>query len=141
MKTNILYSLFLLFTVSLYAQQVPVTYDELPKQAKDFLTKHFTEKVHHTIKEVNNRDVVYDVVMNDDTEIKFSQVGRWQMVDGKNKKIPYTILQMPIAEYVKSTHPKNYIVKITKTELNYLVTLNNGINLTFDVQGIYTKTN
>ncbi|GGB74367.1 hypothetical protein GCM10007424_12850 [Flavobacterium suaedae] len=140
MKKNILLILSLLFAVTLYAQEVPITYKELPQQAQKFIVKNFTDDFSFAIKEVYRGKVIYTATLEDDTKITFDEVGDWETVTGKNKKIPYSFIQMPIKEYVKINYPEKYIVKIKRTDLNYIITLNNNIDLTFDAQGIYTRT-
>ena len=140
MKRTILFILSLFLTVSLYAQEVPLTYKELPQQAQKFINKNFTDAFSFAIKEVYRGKVVYTATLEDDTKITFDEVGEWETVTGKDKKIPYSFIQMPIKEYVKINYPEEYIVKIKQTDLNYIITLNSNIELTFDAQGIYTKT-
>ncbi|WP_294824578.1 PepSY-like domain-containing protein [uncultured Flavobacterium sp.] len=140
MKTKLLYTVFtLIVSLALYAQEVPVLENDLPAEAKSFLKDHFKSGFHHAIKEVRNRKVTYDVVLNDNTEIEFTEAGRWKDVDGKGKAIPYTFLQKQILDYVKQTYPNEAITGIELDDSEYEVSLSNGMDLKFNARGVFVK--
>ncbi len=140
MKTKILYvAAAFMCSIVLTAQEVPVMEKELPAEAQTFLKEHFKSGFHHAIKEVANRKVTYDVVLDDTTEIEFTEVGRWKEVDGKGKAIPYTFLQMQILDYVKQTYPGQAITKIELEDSEYEIGLSNGMDLKFNSRGVFVK--
>ena len=140
MKTKLLYAIAaFMFSAAFYAQEVPVMENDLPAEAKAFLKDHFKSGFHHAIKEVANRKVTYDVVLNDNTEIGFTEAGRWKEVDGKGKGIPSTFLQPQIIDYIKQTYPGQPITGIELDDLGYEVSLGNGMDLKFNVRGVFVK--
>ncbi|MCW4467503.1 PepSY-like domain-containing protein [Flavobacterium sp. MFBS3-15] len=140
MRTKLLYAVAAFsFTITFYAQEVPVLEKDLPAEARTFLKDHFKSGFHHAIKEVANRKVTYDVVLNDNTEIEFTEAGRWKDVDGKCKAIPYTFLQPQILDYVKQTYPGQPITGIELEDSEYEVTLGNGMDLKFNARGVFVK--
>jgi hypothetical protein len=140
MKTKLLYIIAALFcTVFLHAQEVPVNYQDIPAEAKTFLKDHFKSDFHHAIKEVSRRKVKYTAVLNDKTEIEFTEAGRWKEVDGKGSQIPYSFIQKQIVDYVKQQYPGQAIVKIELENSEYEVGLSNNLDLKFDSRGVFVK--
>jgi hypothetical protein len=138
MKTK-LFFLFAFITFNCMGQEVPVKFNELPRVAQDFINKYFPDNFHHGIKEVESRKITYTVFMNDDTEIEFTEAGRWTEIEGDNNKIPYTFIQKPILDYIKQNYPKQFITKIELEQTGYDVELDNGIDLEFDASGLFIK--
>lgn len=141
MKSNFLLiiAVFFLQSLSLNAQETPVTHSELPKEARNFLSKHFKSPFHHAIKEMDNRKVEYDVMLEDGTKIEFSETGKWKEVDGNSKALPTSFIQKTILDYVKVNYPKEQIIKIERTDFKYEVDLNNGLELEFNAKGDFVK--
>lgn len=140
MKTKVLTAIIAFFAVvSLYAQQVPLQHTQLPQEAKTFLKEHFTSGFHHAMKFVDKRVIIYDVFLDNDTEIKFSESGKWIEVDGKNNAIPVSYIQKQILDYIRINHPKETINKMERSDTGYTATLSKGIGLRFDAIGTFTK--
>lgn len=131
----------LLFSVSTYAQEVPLQFKELPTSAREFISEHFKSEFHHAVKTVSDKNIKYDVFLDDETAIEFSDAGRWRVVDGKNKPVPYTFIQKQVLDYVKIHHEGDAIVKIQRTDLNYKTKLSSGLDLHFDKLGVFVKIN
>lgn len=129
----------LFFSIGLYAQEAPVQHSQLPAEAKTFLKEHFKSKFHHGIKDVEGREITYDVFLNDDTEIEFTETGRWKSVDGKNKPVPTTFIQKQSLDYIKINYPKESVIKIERSDSGYEAKLSNGLELLFDAMGTFTK--
>lgn len=140
MKTK-LFSMFIMLcaTFSLYSQEVPVEQSQLPAEAKAFLKEHFKSKFHHAIKDVEGRSISYEVVLNDNTEIEFDEAGKWKEVEGKDGPIPTTFIQKQTLDYVKINHPKESIMKIERSPSEYEVKLGNGLEMKFDMMGVFKK--
>lgn len=131
----------LLFSVITYAQEVPLQFKELPTNAQEFISEHFKSEFHHAIKIVIDKNITYQVYLNNETEIDFSDAGRWLVVDGKNKPVPYTFIQKQILDYIKINHEGDAIVKVQRTDLNYKTKLSSGLDLHFDKLGVFVKIN
>lgn len=131
----------IIFSVGIHAQEAPLQFNELPASAREFINQHFTSDFHHAIKTVINKNITYDVFLDDNTEIEFSDTGRWRVVDGKNKAVPHSFIQKQILDYVKIHHEKETIVTVARTDLNYKIKLSTGLDLIFDKVGVFVKTN
>lgn len=142
MKTqHFLTILFFIFSANVKAQETIVQYDQLPAEAKSFIKEHFTSPFHHAIKEVERRKISYEAVLDNDTEIEFSEAGRWVEVDGKGKGIPTSFIQKQIVDYIKINHPKESIIKIEVSDTGYELEVSSGTDLKFDARGTFLKIN
>lgn len=124
-----------LFAISLpaFTQDRPVSYDELPKQAQEFINTHFAnEEVSHI---VLDRDVIsadYSVVFLSGTKLEFDSRGEWKEVETRNSIVPGEIVPQAIAEYVKTNYPNREITEINRNHSYTEVTLKGGLELTFN---------
>ena len=141
MKAQLLLSLIAIFMgiSAVWAQQVPVQFDELPAEAKVFIVNHFKSPFHHAIKEVLDRKITYSAILEDNTEIEFTESGKWAEIDGEGKTIPYTFIQKQIIDYVNIHYPKESITRIELEKSRYETELSNGLNLKFDSRGTFVK--
>lgn len=139
MKSKLFYLFICLITFTGYSQEVPVQLNQIPSKAQSFLEQHFKSEFHHAMKTAMNKKIKYDVFLDDDTEIEFSDAGRWTVVNGKSKAVPYTFIQKQILDYIKIHHEGDAIVKIQRTDLNYKTTLSSGLDLHFDKLGVFVK--
>ncbi|RZJ71645.1 MAG: hypothetical protein EOO45_11715 [Flavobacterium sp.] len=137
--TRITATLILTFSISLSAQEVPVQHSEIPAAAKEFLNEHFKSPFHHAIKDVESRKISYEVVLEDNTEIEFTESGKWKEVDGKRKGIPTTFIQKQTLDYIQKTYPNEAIIKFQTKQRGYEAELSNGLELLFDAQGTFTR--
>lgn len=129
----------LLVCFALSAQEVPVQQSELPAEAKTFLKEHFKSGFRHAIKDVERNNITYEVVLEDATEIEFTEAGRWREVNGKNNPVPTSFIQKPILDYVKQNYSGEAITKIELDNSEYEVELSNGIDLKFDSRGVFRR--
>src|SRR5687768_14028380 len=108
--------LSLFFCITINAQEAPVQFDQLPAEAKSFIKEHFKSPFHHAIKDVGKRSISYEAVLEDNTEIEFTEAGRWIEVDGKGKPVPHSFMQRSIVDYVKINYPAQAITKIERND-------------------------
>jgi hypothetical protein len=138
MKTIVsIISLF--FFVVLNAQETPVTFDQLPAEAKTFIKDNFKSPFHHAIKDVESRSISYEAVLEDNTEIEFTEAGRWVEVDAKGKPVPPSFIQRSIVDYVKINYPTQAITKIERSDTGYKARVTSGTDLKFDARGTFVK--
>lgn len=138
MKT-IVSILSLLFYATVCAQQTPIQFDQLPAEAKSFIKEHFKSPFHHAIKEVEKRSISYEAVLENNTEIEFTETGRWVEVDGKGRPVPLSLVQSPIATYIKINYPAEAITKIKRHDTGYEVEVTSGSDIKFDARGTFIK--
>lgn len=140
MKTKLLFCIFFSFLTTIsFAQETPATLQQLPEQARNFLKDNFKSPFHHAIKEVKGTTIIYDVYLNDETEIEFDETGRWVEIDGKTKSLPTKLIQKRIIDYVNLKYPKNSVVKMERQATQYEIGLSNDVDLIFDAMGSFVR--
>ena len=118
------------------ANDKPISYDQLPKKAQQFLTQHFSGA--EFLSAVLD-DGVYEVNLTNGVEVDFNSQGNWKKVDCHNTAVPAAIIPAAITKYVKAKFPKNIIVKIEKKLNGFDVELDNDLDLKFDKNGNFLR--
>jgi hypothetical protein len=130
----------LIFGLSANAQKLVITKAALPIAAQTFLKNHYgSKKPTYILEDKDLLSKEYKVQFADKTEIEFDKKGNWKEVDGKNSRIPNSIIPKPIATYVKNHFGREKITKIEKETLGYEVKLSNGLELKFNSKGDFRK--
>lgn len=99
--------------LSAQAQEEMVYRSEIPSKARSFLS-NFRSPFHHAVRETDETKTTYDIVLNDKTEIKFSESGLWTLVDGKGKAVPYKFLGKSVKEYLQTNYADVVVTRIER---------------------------
>ncbi len=117
------------------ADNKPIAYDRLPAPAKEFINTYFADaKVSITTIDKDFMETTYDVIFNDGRSVEFNKNGDWKDVDCQRNAIPEGIAPEQIAQYVAANHPGHFICDINRDKRDWEISLNNGIDLKFDLQ-------
>lgn len=113
--------------------------DHLPQEAQNMLTQYFPKAKIGMIKVDKHllKKTDYDVKLVNGTIIEFSNKGKWTLVDCKKKALPDGLVPNTIQRYVKKNFPSLTINKIQKKASGYRIGLSDGVELKFDLLGIY----
>lgn len=140
MKTILFSAFIFLFGINANAQETAIKNAELPAETTSFIKKYFSKNtIHHAIKDKDKSKITYEVMLDDMTELEFTEKGFWKEVDGKDKAIPTGYISKPILDYVKKNYPKAYITHIDKGLNDIDIDLDNGIELEFDLKGKFLR--
>ncbi len=137
MKRIILLSVSLMMmTTAVFADNdKPITVDQLPGAAKQFIEKYFSNvKVSFAKMETEMFDKSYEVVFADGSKVEFDKKGDWKDVDCKFTQVPDGIVPQQIKNYVATNHAGAKILDIERDSRDYEVALNNGFELKFDLK-------
>ena len=124
-----------LFAASLYtsAEDRPVSYNELPADAQAFVAKYFAdEEISHIILDRDVISIDYKVAFLSGTKLEFYSNGTWKEVNTRNGVVPNDLVPQAIAEYVAKNYPNRKITEINRNHYYTEVTLNGGLELTFN---------
>ncbi len=114
----------------------PMTSNELPKAAQDFIKQHFpNETIASVLKDYEGVSYTYDVKFVSRKDLEFDKNGEWLQVDCLNEAVPIAIIPTNIASYVSTQYPQYFIVEIERETYSYNVELNSGLDLVFDKNG------
>ncbi len=142
MKRIILLSISLAVMTAVFAgNDKPITVDQLPAAAKQFIGKYFPgAKVSYAKMETGAFDKSYEVVFADGNKVDFDGKGEWKDVECKATKVPEGIVPQKIREYVAANYKDARITEIDRDKRDYEVKLSNGIELKFDLKFNLVKT-
>lgn len=130
----------LLFGLSANAQKTVIKKESLPANAQTFLKTHFgSKKPSYILEDKEILSTEYKVQFDNQIEIEFDKKGNWKEVDGKNSKIPKSIIPKKIASYIKENFPKEKVTKIEIESSGYETKLTNGLELKFSLKGDFIK--
>lgn len=117
-----------------------ITTDKLPEAALSFIKEYFPEStISFVKKDAGFSGTIYEVKLQDGTEIDFNGKGEWRKVDCKRTAVPGKLVPEAIAEYVQANFPGQLIVKIDKDRLGYEIELGSDLELKFDKNGKLKK--
>ncbi len=113
----------------------PITVDQLPATAKQFIEKYFPDtKISYAKKETEIFDKSYEVIFINGNKVEFNSKGEWTDVDCKFSQIPEGIVPQPIKNYVSSNYKDVKIINIDLDKRDYEIKLSNGLELKFNLE-------
>ena len=119
--------------VAVAADDKPLTREQLPLTAREFLDKYFAGINPSLI--MRDDDVMYkdyEVVLNDGTQIDFSSSGEWQEVSVRNGSVPAELIPEGVTRYLSQHYPDMEVRRVDRDRRTFEVELSNGLELTFD---------
>lgn len=131
------------FTTSVHADNdvdTPITFDQLPVTAQQFIKKNFPDaQVVFAKKEQEflwggKTDTTYDVMFQNGAKLEFYENGDWKEIDCKYLAVPAGIVPEQILTVANGYHPGLPVVQIERDVREYEVKLINGVELTFDMR-------
>ena len=113
----------------------PITVDQLPEKAQQFIRQHFAnEKVSLAKSERDFLEVTYEVIFTSGMKVEFTNDGQWKDVDCRYASVPKGIVPAQIAQKAQELYPETTIRQIDRDSRDYEVKLSNGLELTFDLK-------
>lgn len=121
-----------LFTFGVYAEERPITFGELPQNAKKFVLTYFKDvPVEGVYMERRASLTQYELKMAEGLELQFDRTGICTEIQKKKGAIPEVVIPKKILDVVKANFPKNVICKYEHNGRMYEVELDNDVVLTF----------
>lgn len=114
--------------------------DELPNEIKTYVTTHFPKKNIVSYEKVaNDVKINYHVKLEDEIDLYFGNANNIVQINSDDYKLPYSIFDQNILDYIAQNYPFNYITDWELDDDKYEVELDNGIELEFDLQGNFIR--
>lgn len=139
-------SLMLLFMVCFTSckddkDDVVVGLDQLPTEAKAFVNLHFSAQSITKVEQEKDGNTVtgYDVTLNNGVKLDFDAQGNIHQVES-NSKLPDTMVPAKILLYVANNHVGVFIKEWERRATEQEVGLSNNVDLVFDLEGNYVRT-
>ena len=118
-----------------FANEKIVSAEDLPQEARDFITENFSGVNVNFVLQDNDD---YEVMLMDGTEVEFDKKGNWEKVKNR-EKLPTSILPSEASAYISKVYPGTDIIEIEKNWNKYDVKLANNWELRFDKDGNFQK--
>lgn len=128
------------FTSNLFAQDNYIPVNQTPEQIKTYVKNHFPATIISSVKkekELLNNEL--EVKLSDSTKLTFNKNNALIEIES-NKAIPEKILADTIYDIAHKNYPNNKIVGWEKTKLGQKVELDNDVELYFDDNGNFIRT-
>ena len=108
--------------------------DNLPAAATELIQKHWPSCA-VDLAFVENKE--FEALLSDGTIIEFDNKGVWKEMKC-TEGLPVTLVPVYITRYVVNRYPKQLIIDCEKMRGGYEVTLTNGLEIQFDLNGNVT---
>lgn len=139
MKNLITMAIAILFSVNVNAQDKVIGESQLPDAAKTYLKKHFSDApVMQVTLDKDFFSKSYEVILRDNIKIEFDSDGKVKEIDG-NAKLPNSVIPANILAYVQKNYPQNHITDWELESRKQQVSLDNGMDLEFNLQGQFLR--
>lgn len=137
-KLIVLLSLSFLFAITSNAcvKDHPITFDQLPQTAQQFIKAHFSQ---YNISAIIADNDSFDVLFENGYKVDFDKKGNWEEVECPGNEVPVAIVPPAIQNHIRANYANNFIVEISKDNRKYDVQLNNGLDLEFDKNGNFLR--
>lgn len=117
-----------------------ITFAQLPQKAQTFVTTYFDQQsIAFVMQETDFITKDYDVQLQNGTKISFHKDGTLDNVETKPNPMPEGIVPAIVMNYVKATFPQAFVVEYNVDTRKQTVELNNGLELTFSLQGQFLE--
>lgn len=111
----------------------PISVQDLPVAAQNFIRQHFSEKkIALAKKETDLFLNSYDVLFTDGSKIEFDRKGEWTEVNCKYSFVPEAVFPSQIKDYIEKNYPEAKVLKIERDTRDFEVKLSNKVELKFD---------
>lgn len=127
-----------LFALSVFAlvgraDDKPVTFQQLPDAAKNFITSTFPSvKVTYATKDDDFIYPDYEVLLANGVKIEFDNSGRLESIRVKEGSVPAGVVPVQILDYVKAHYPDAVVREYEVGLREYEVKLSNRLELKFN---------
>lgn len=129
---SILIALFAV--VVLRAEEQPITFGELPKNAKIFVFTYFKDVPFTEVYMERRASLIqYEVRLQDGIELQFDRTGLCTEISSKNGEVPDIVIPKRMLSVIRKHYPDSYIRKYENNGRMYEIELDNGVVLTFSI--------
>lgn len=129
---SFLFVLLLCVGVACASPDRPISKEQLPAMAQQFLQEYFPSAevtAAHEDGDIVQRE--YDVMLDDGTHIEFAADGRWLEIESR-EALPRGIVPPSIVTYTAKHYPSLTIHRIERSRREWEVSLSNGVEIRFN---------
>lgn len=112
---------------------------DVPAEIKTYIETHFSENaILQVIKDKDGFTKTYDVVLEDGFRLEFNRKLEIIEIDGSSR-LPDSVIPAKILDYVNQNYPGNFITDWELEGKNQQVSLDNDMDLEFNMSGGFLR--
>lgn len=112
---------------------------EIPAEISDYLNTHFPDAaLIQAVKDLDELELTYDVILEGGFFLEFNRKKEIIDIDGTSQ-LPNSVIPGKILTYVQANYPSNFINGWELDGRNREITLDNGLDLDFNMEGDFLK--
>ncbi len=141
-KYFFVFAVFVLGCCGSCADNRPITFNELPKAAQNFVHQYFPVSANQAFQSpIVTKDTEwfddapYEVMFITGDKVSFTSKGAWKEFEGRTVAVPDAIIPANIKAWVTQSYPGASIVKIDKDSRDIEIKLSNMVEAKFDLKG------
>ena len=113
--------------------------NQVPSEIQTFVSTHFPEQtVTRVIQDTESSAKTYDLYLDNFTKLEFGEKNEIVEIEGQTK-LPDSVVPGNILIYVGLTYPDNYITSWELENNIQQITLNNGLEIEFNLNGNFLR--
>ncbi len=113
--------------------------NDLPAEIKTFITTHFpANPIIQSVKDRDGLELTYDVILEGNISLEFNRKKQITDIDGI-AKLPDSVIPSKIIDYVSANYSGNVITGWELDNKNQQVSLDNGLELEFNMAGDFLR--
>ena len=133
MKRLLYTALALMLACPVLAEDVEITFSQLPEKAQKIITKAFPDtKVKKVEMERRASLIQYEVKLAGDIKMQFSKDGTFTECECSKGSVPDVLIPSKIRSFIEKEFPKNSVMRIEHDSKLYEILMDNGYELSFN---------
>lgn len=114
-------------------QKKTIAMDQLPAPSRDLVQRYFSgQQVAYINQETDWFEKSYRLFFVSGDNLEFDGKGAWKELDCRQSELPAELVPAPVLAYAASNHPGLKLVKLDREGGRTELTLEGGLELTFD---------
>ncbi len=128
-----------IFTFAGCEKETVIGENDLPAEIRTFITTHFpANPIIQSVKDRDGLELTYEIILEGSISLEFNRKKQITDIDGI-AKLPDTVIPSKIIDYVSANYSGNFITGWELDGRNQQVTLNNGLELEFNMAGDFLR--
>jgi hypothetical protein len=138
-KLFTVFTITVLSTVAVNAQDKKITAAQLPAAAQTFIKQHFKgQTVSSALLDKEMFDNDYETVLSNEVKINFDTNGNWDQIESATG-LPASVIPKAINTYLATNYKGQKVVQIDRKRAGYDIELAGSTELEFDVNGKFLR--
>ena len=132
-KLLFLAATIMLGVVACSAEEKPIAFEQLPQNAKTFITENFSNfKFLSAVVDRDDAGKDHKVFFADGSQIEFDRKGNWKDIECKASEVPAGAIPAQITSFISENYAGRKVLEISRDRHDYEVKLNDRLELKFD---------